>query len=123
MAHEFKASKTLSDRQGICKRLLRDHPDCAPVIVSEAGGSGLVLSKRKYLIKLTANLSDLLVAIRKRANIGKEDALFLSCGGTIPKLTELMSELYKHKEEDGFLYIEVHREATFGGPCSGLACP
>jgi len=89
------------------------YPGFVPIIAN--GMNGLVLSKNKFLVHKDAPVTRLLVAIRSKTNLTPEEALYLSCCNHIPKQSDLMSVLYsKYSDKDGFMYIKVYREETFG---------
>jgi len=53
--------------------------------------------------------------IRKRIKLSPEQAIYIFVDNTLPPTSEQMSSIYaKHKNEDGFLYILISGDNSFG---------
>jgi hypothetical protein len=70
----------------------------------------------KFLLSDDHAISFLLINLKKRMKVNKFDSIFLFINkNTIPCPTDNILSLYKKfKDEDGYLYIDVKRENTFG---------
>lgn len=70
----------------------------------------------KFLLLDTHTVSILLFNLRKRLTLNNEDSIFLFINKSIiPCPTEQILYLYnKYKNDDGYLYMDVKRENTFG---------
>ena len=75
-----------------------------------------MMDKKKYLAPYDITMGQFSVVIRKRLELNKEEALFFFINDTvIPPQNVMMNQIYKeHKDKDGFLYITVQKESTFG---------
>ena len=53
--------------------------------------------------------------IRKRMNLKSEEAIFLFVSDTIPPSSSIIRDIYnRHKDHDGFLYMQYAKENVFG---------
>lgn len=112
---DYKKKKSFSERQEECHRILRKHPNTVPVIVQLDSKSLPPLDRVKYLVPKDLTVGQFMFVIRRRIKIQKEKALFLFCRKQLPKTSLLISELYnEQKDADGFLYISITEESTFG---------
>lgn len=93
------------------KALLQKYPNCIPVILE--GSDDLV--NKKLLIQNDMTISKLMCFIRKKNKLNKFEAYFLFIDSILLVNTETISNLYKlYCSENGFLYITVKKENTFG---------
>lgn len=113
---EFKTKHTLEKRTEESKKILNKYADRIPIICEVFPKKGsFALDKSKYLVPLDLTLGQFVYVVRKRIKIPPEKAIFLFINGLLPATSTVMSSLYKdNKNEDGFLYIGVREEATFG---------
>nr|QBK87131.1 MAG: ubiquitin-like protein [Marseillevirus LCMAC201] len=117
MQGTFKSETQFEKRLELCTRLRKQHPDRIPIIVEVAKNSQLTIKCRKFLAPSEISIGGFLNVIRKQASIGYEEACFIFCGtaGTLVPTSNTMAQVYeKYKDEDGFLYIIVALENTFG---------
>lgn len=111
----FKSQKTLKERKEECDRLSKRFPDRVPVIVEQKNSFPGKLDKNKYLVPFEINVGQMLHLIRRRSKCRAETGIFLFVNNTLPPTSSLIHELAKeHKEEDGFLYLSVCGEDTYG---------
>lgn len=116
MQSSYKKDYALSTRVELSTKLRRQHPNRIPIIVDVAAGSNLNLKRTKFLAPADENFSRLIVEIRKHLVLDPSEALFFFCGHVhFVSPGTLLSNVYeKYKDPDGFLYICVSRENTFG---------
>ena len=109
----FKKKFTKEQRLYECMRIIEKYPDRIPIIVES---DGLELDKIKYLVPKDLTLGQFLFVIRKRLNVPSSHALYLFINGSILSSSEILNSVYFiHRDiDDGFLYITIKKESTFG---------
>ena len=114
----FRATNTLAQRKSESARRREKYPNKVPIIceVSPKKARELKLEKNKYLVPGDFTIGQFLMILRRRINITPEKALFLFMeDSTMPPTGELLVVLdANNKNEDGFLYITVSLDNTFG---------
>ena len=95
------------------RRLMDRHPERVPVIVIP---TNLSMSMVKFLPYKGTKVCEFMVSLRGYTQkLKKSDALLFFVSKTLPPLTEEIGELYKkHADSDGYLYVTLSRESTFG---------
>ena len=118
MQGTFKSETTFEKRLELCNRIKTQYADRVPIIVEVARDSKLTISRKKFLVPNSISVGGFLNEIRKQANLQPEEAIFIFCGssgGVLVPTSNNISQIYeKYKDEDGFLYITVALENTFG---------
>lgn len=108
----YKKNNSFEERKSESNRIRIKYNNRIPVIVEVID---LKLDKSKYLVPCDFTASQLLCIIRKRIKILPETALFILINNSFPLATATMAMLYKeHKDKDGFLYMVLSLENTFG---------
>jgi GABA(A) receptor-associated protein len=94
--------------------VLLKYPDRVPVIVGTR--KEINLDKQKYLVPRDLTVGQFIYVLRKRIDIKPEAALFLFTeNNQLPPNSTLMGNLYQDcKNKDGFLYVSIALENTFG---------
>lgn len=112
----FKEKHSLEERMLESTRIRDKYPDRVPVIVEVAKRTNLSPpDKYKYLVPLDLSVSQFTHVLRKRMDVTSEKAIFIFVGKVLPLSSALMSTIYnENKENDGFLYMTVAGENTFG---------
>jgi hypothetical protein len=115
--NEYKQNTPTENRVETSSRLFRKYSDKIAVIV-QSNNKNIKLKKNKFLAPKDLMFSQFQYVIRKQINeLKPEDALyyFNSYNGLIsPNITMLdLYQQYKDKE-DGYLYIFISVESTFG---------
>jgi len=112
----FKKENNFDKRKGESKRIREKYPDRIPIIVEKNSNTDLPdIDKKKYLVPSDLTVGQFIYVIRKRISISPEKAIFIFIENMLPPTSELVSSIYeKHKDDDGFLYIEYSGENTFG---------
>ena len=113
---EFTKQHSLKDRREEASRILSQHPERIPVIVEQSPKSVLPpLDKTKYLVPRDLTVGQFAYVIRKRIKLKPETAIFVLVNNTFPNTSTEMQQLYdEHKSKDGFVYVQVSGENTFG---------
>lgn len=116
MQYDYKKKKTLQQRIQESNKIKCKYSDRIPVICEISKSSNLKLDKCKYLVPHDVILGQFIQIIRKRINIMSEIGIFFTVGDNIfPGCGETINSLYKqYKDEDGFLYMCITAESTFG---------
>lgn len=111
---QYRVNNTFDKRKQEASRIMAKYNDRIPIIC-ESLESDLDLDKKKYLVPVDLTMGQFMFIIRKRLKIGPESALFIFINNTIPVTSAIISNVYKeNKDEDGFLYVLISKESTFG---------
>lgn len=107
---------TIEQRLEKSKHLMAKYPGRVPIIVRSLSPKTVQLIRNKYLTPGDLTAGQLLYVIRKNIkNIKPVDGLFIFCGKELIGGPMLLSTLYEDKKsEDGFLYLTICSENTFG---------
>ena len=93
-------------------KLRTKYPNKLPIIIVPRN---ICISKTKYLVPYDITFSAFIQIIRNNIAINKNEAFFCLIDGILPKNTQSIIELYNiHNNKDGFLYIDLVVENTFG---------
>jgi GABA(A) receptor-associated protein len=118
MNFSFQKNNTFDKRQEESLRIKAKYPDRIPIIceVSKNHKDKLILDKNKYLVPGDITVGQFVYIIRKRIKLSPEKAVYLFTErGTLPVTASLMSSVYKeYGNVDGFLYLNISSESTFG---------
>lgn len=110
----FKKQITLEKRLEQSKSIIEKYPNRIPVICDVSNRLPR-LDKHKYLIPEDLHSETFMSIIRRRIKLKPEHAMYFFVGDKILQANNYMSEIYnKYKDDDGFLYIYVCSESTFG---------
>ena len=94
--------------------ILQKYPDYIPIYL-ESITSELLLKKNKYLCPCSFTFSQFICNIRASLTLQSNKALFIFINSTMPYGNQLMYDIYeKDKDMDGFLYMVISYEHTFG---------
>lgn len=115
------------------QRLLEKFPTRVPIIVTPNGD--IELEKTKFLVPAGGTITykdketgetkeretegltmqQLMYVIRRKTKLTPEEAIYMFVNEKMPNGNALVKEIYeKHKNSNGFLYIDVSTENTFG---------
>jgi len=111
----FKKQITLEKRKEQSRLIMEKYPNRLPIIC-DVSKKLPDLDKHKYLIPEDLTSETFMYIIRKRITLKPEHAMYFFVNNEkLLQANNYMSEIYrKHKDEDGFLYIYVCAESTFG---------
>tara|TARA_B110000261_G_scaffold163960_3_gene211510 strand:- start:2781 stop:3200 length:420 start_codon:yes stop_codon:yes gene_type:complete len=114
MEFEFKKKFCLEDRKYQSTTIMAKYPNRLPVICNVSNKLPK-LDRHKYLIPDDIQSSSFFYVIRKRLKLKQEMALYFFVNNKALIANNDMCVIYnKYKDEDGFLYIYVYGENTFG---------
>ena len=97
-------------------RLRQRYRRCVPVVFMHAESCTEDWPGRvKFVVPDTLTMSQLSFALRKHINVKPETALFVFAGPILPVGSEILASVdEKHKNTDGFLYLNYSGENAFG---------
>ena len=114
---KYRKSVTFDERKLKASLILNKHPDRIPVVVecSEALQAIHPLKKNKFIVPYELTLAQFMFVIRKHMKLEPEYAIFVFINNRLHPTTSFMGVIYaQEKEEDGFMYLDVFQESTFG---------
>ena len=117
MNFSFRERYTLEKRVTECDRLLKKHPNHIPLVAEKFSGDKYLpcFNKTKSLLKPNPTIGQLAYMIRTSVYLKPSMALFLFINNSVPPVSMELGDIYlQHKDPDGFLYIVVSSETTFG---------
>lgn len=118
MQGTFKKDNSLEKRIQLCEKIRKNYPHRVPIIVESAHGQTIEIKRKKFLAPDDINIGSFLTEIRKQSTLRPEEAMFIFCGengGVLVPTSSSMEQVYKrYKSDDGFLYMTVALENTFG---------
>lgn len=110
----FKRNNTLEKRKEKSRSIMKKYSDRVPVICQTSNDLP-DLDNYKFLVPGELSAANLNYVIRKRIKLEKDKALYFFVGKALMPSTILCSQLYERfKDEDGFLYVYICCESTFG---------
>ena len=114
---KYKDRVSFKDRKTVSDRIVKDHPDRIPVIVecSQALQSEHPLPKNKFAVPYDLTLAQFMYVIRKHMSLKPEFALYAFINNRLHPTAALIGTIYaQEKTDDGFMYVELFQESTFG---------
>lgn len=115
---KFQTDHSEIQRKAEAQRIRAKYPDRIPVIceIDERCKKDISIDKNKYLVPNDLTVSQFLFVIRKRIKLSPEKAIYMFTeNNELPPTACYISQLYKnHANNDGFLYLTVSNESTFG---------
>lgn len=112
----YKNNTQFGERIDNSASLRAKHPDRLPCIL-ELGSKELetTLVQTKFLVPAVKTFGEFSFFIRSKIGVKSHEALFFFVNNKIPVFSKTFSEIYSEfKDQDGFLYIVVSTENTFG---------
>lgn len=108
----YKEKYSLSSRLAESAYIRNNHPDLVPVIVES---NTFQLSQNKYLVKSGMSVGNFMYQLRGKQSISPVDAMFIYVDNNVLGVSIMIRDVYAfHRDEDGFLYLRIEKEATFG---------
>jgi GABA(A) receptor-associated protein len=114
---KFKELYPLNKRTLEAQRINLKYPDRVPIIceVRACDHQDMPLDKNKYLVPKDLTVGQFVYVIRKRIRLSHEKAIFIFINNKLPPPSALLSQVYnEQKDIDGFLYVLISGESTFG---------
>jgi len=107
-------------RRKLATKILAEYPSRIPVILDcSSGVSPDFIRKNKFIVPEKITVAQFLIDLRKQITVNKSQAIFIFYGKStknkIAPTFARMADLYSsYADEDGFLYLTVALENTFG---------
>ena len=117
ITEKYRQRVSLIDRKITSGRILAHHPDRIPVVVECCEQLQLdhPLKKNKFAVPYDLTLAQFMFVIRKHMKLQPEYAIFAFINNRLHPTTSPVGAIYaQEKTEDGFMYIDVFQESTFG---------
>lgn len=128
---EFKQKYTVEQRKAEASRIVTKYPGSIPVVAEVNVNTDLPpLRKNKFLVKTDMTVGQFIYTLRKHIGEAPDEekdlpgyqlppskAIFLFMDNHhLPPANALMSQVFREHQcaEDGFLYVTVSGESTFG---------
>lgn len=103
---------TIEERLNLTKKIKSKYPGCIPILIDIPGK---VVFRAKYLVPGMAPLSQVLHSIRQENKLNEYEGVFLFTNNYLLTMSQSVFEVYsRHANRDGFLYMVVTFENTFG---------
>ena len=115
--YAFKKKNSLEKRKKEAERIIKKYPQRIPVVCEKKHQQNVMDLETKFLVPNDLTMGQFTYVIRKRIKLKPEEALFLfhQENNAMPSSNMLVSQFYKdNKDEDGFLYLTVAAQETFG---------
>lgn len=114
----FKNDTTLEKRIELKRRICENYPNRVPIIVSIPSCEKIHLKKDKFLVSKDLSIASFLTELHKHSDIDSSKAIFIFCGknNVLVPTNYTLGQVYEKyvDTEDGFLYITLTLENTFG---------
>ena len=114
----FKEQYKFSDRFFESKRIIQKYPDRIPVVLEKSRQDNLQeykLDKKKFLVPADMTIGQFLYTIRKRMILPAEKSIFIFINDKLNPCSSTIGSIYNQEsDEDGFVYMLLQGENTFG---------
>lgn len=111
---EQKNKMTLEERKERSQSIMDKYENRIPVICQTSSDLPK-LERKKYLVPDDLSLVNFNYVVRKRIKVSAETSIYFFIGNKLLPSSLTMYQIYnKYKDEDGFLYIYIAAENTFG---------
>ena len=109
----FQKDNAFSIRLAESIRIRNKYPDRIPVVIQP--DFRISISKKKYLVSYDMTMGQFIYFIRSRIKLESHQSIVLLINDTVPSSSEIINIIYnRHKQKDGFLYINICLENIFG---------
>jgi GABA(A) receptor-associated protein len=115
----FKVKYTLEQRKAESARIKAKYPDRLPIIceVIKSNDSGITLKKNKFISPKTITIAEYQYVLRSKHidNIDSSKGIYLFINNFLIPVSDTIQSVYeRYQDIDGFLYITLATENTFG---------
>jgi GABA(A) receptor-associated protein len=114
---KYRKTVPFDERKLKASLILKQHPERIPVVVecSETLQAIHPLKKNKFIVPHDLTLAQFMFVIRKHMKLEPEYAIFVFINNRLHPTTTPIGIIYaQEKDEDGFMYLDVFQESTFG---------
>jgi GABA(A) receptor-associated protein len=113
----YRKTVPFEERKIKASLILKQHADRIPVVVECSQELQIIhpLKKNKFIVPFELTLAQFMFVIRKHMKLEATHAIFVFINNKLHPTTAMMGELYANeKDADGFMYLCVFQESTFG---------
>ena len=97
------------------ENILKLHQNKVPIIIQIPEKLSIDFDKLKYIVPIDITLQQFHCILNKYIKKNEKQSIIMFINNTLPISSESIGSLYnKYKDKDGFLYITVRKENTFG---------
>ena len=117
---DFKKLNSFEDRCSQSKHIRDKYPNRIPIIVARNAHHAAnipEITRQKYLVPSDLSFAQFMHVIRTRIKLPAEVGLYLFVADTVmvPASSTMSVVDSEHRDADGFLYVTLCGESTFGG--------
>ena len=95
--------------------ILKIHQNKIPIVIQLSENSNIKLDKLKYIVPVDFTLQQFHCILNKYINNNEKQSVIMFINNMLPVSSESIGTLYnQYKDNDGFLYINIRKENTFG---------
>ena len=104
---------SLDERIEMSGKIKYKYSERVPIIVDCK--DNINIDKNKYIVPKDLTMAQFIFIIKKRINVTQEQSVFFICNNSLLMNTETLESIYENnKEPDGFLYVVLSLENTYG---------
>lgn len=97
------------------EEILKLHNNKVPIIINLPDNSSIELDKLKYIVPKDITIQQLHCILTKYIKKNEKQSVILFINNTMPISSQSIGNIYNQfKDKDGFLYITLRKENTFG---------
>lgn len=112
--YDSDVEQSFEERITQSTKMMKKYNDRVPIIISPKKNS-ITMSKRKFLPKKDSTLGSFIHFIKQYVDVNSRQSILAFANNTLIPISHTMGEIYKlHADSDGFLYIYITVENTFG---------
>lgn len=101
-------------RLAMSKRMMNRYPSRVPVLL-KANKKNILFKKNKFLPSKDSTLGNFMYFIKNYVDVNKYQSILAFANNTLIPVSYTMGQIYDtHADADGFLYIHISIENTFG---------
>lgn len=116
--NDFLRLESFENRLDMTKKIKERYPSRVPIIVLQPESNNEIpkLAQYKYLVPNDLTVSQFMFVLRKRIKLDHSKALFIFVNRSVLLNGSMHLDLVynQYKSDDGFLYITLAGENTFG---------
>ena len=95
--------------------ILKLHKNKIPLIIKVPEQNNIEFDKLKYIVPEDITIQQFSLILNKYIKNNKNQSIIMFINNTLPVSSQTIGSLYNtYKDSDGFLYITVRKENTFG---------
>ena len=96
------------------EQILDIYPTKVPIIIELNEKSNIQLEKKKYIVPKDITLRQFHCILSKHIILNSKQGVIMFINNTLPMLNDTIGNVHHQNNVDGFLYIQLTLENTFG---------